>query len=128
MQAWFWLLIALVALAGSCAAMAAGSGTAVNGTGNGRITVVYTVTGDGTADLTFDTFANGNSSAARIAGQPLPWRKTITASGRFNTYSVTATGSTGSPVACTITVGGTVLSRHSASGQFATADCNATDS
>ncbi|HVC68042.1 MAG TPA: MmpS family transport accessory protein [Acidimicrobiales bacterium] len=126
-RVWFWLLIVVVVLFGGCAAIVVGAGTAVNNANKAQHTVVYSVTGDGTADLTFDTYANGNSGTSQVTGQSLPWTKTIVASGLFNIYSVSATISTGTTATCTITVDGKVLSTHTSSGQFATADCNASN-
>ena len=125
-KAGFWLLIAFVSLGGGCAALVAGGGSAVDGTSNGQMTVVYSVTGNGTARLTFDTFANGHSGTAQIANQALPWTRTIVAPGQFNVYSVSATISTGATATCTITVDGKVLSTHTSNSQSPTANCNAT--
>src|SRR5665213_1755411 len=85
-RVWFWLLIAVVVLFGGCTAILVGAGKAVTDANNKQHTVVYSVTGDGTADLTFDTFSNGNSGTSQSTGQSLPWSKTIVASGLFNIY------------------------------------------
>ena len=103
------------------------NGKAVNDANKKQHTIVYTVTGDGTADITFDTFANGNSGTDQLTGQALPWTKSITESGLFNLYSVSAGITTGTTATCTITVDGKVVSNHTATGQFANVDCTATN-
>ena len=89
-----------------------------------RHTVVYTVTGNGTADIQYDTYTNGNAGSAESTGQSLPWSMTVTGSGLFTFYSVTATISTGSSATCTITLDGRVISTNTATGQLASATCS----
>jgi hypothetical protein len=87
-------------------------------------TIVYTVTGTGTADITYDAFDNGNSGGAQDNGATLPWTKTITGSGLFNAYSVDATlGINGGTVSCTVSIDGKQVASHTSTGQFATVDC-----
>ena len=127
-RVWFWLLIVVVVGVGGCTAIIATAGVAIDKANTKQHTVVYTVTGDGTADITFDTFANGNSGTDQLTGQSLPWTRSITESGLFNIYSVSAGILTGTTATCTITVDGKVLSTHTATGQFANVACTATNS
>jgi hypothetical protein len=121
----FWILLVVVLMFGGCIALVAGGSKAVNDANNQKHTIVYTVTGSGTADVTYDAFDNGNSGTSQLSSVQLPWTKTITGSGLFNSYSVIATvGSNGGTVACTLRVDGTQVSSHSASGAFSSANCS----
>jgi hypothetical protein len=127
-RVWFWLLIAVVVLFGGCTAILAGAGKAVDNANKKQHTVVYSVTGDGTADITYDTFSTGGAGTSQATGQSLPWTKTIVASGLFSIYSVSGSIATGNTVTCSITVDGKVLSTHTSTGQFANVDCTASNS
>ena len=122
-RVWFWLLVVFALGVGGCITIVSVASVAVNKAATTKHTVVYTVTGNGTADITFDTFTNGNSGSSQDTGASLPWTKTATGSGLFNLYDVTATLSTGSTVTCTITVDGKQVASHTSTGQFATVDC-----
>src|SRR5664280_760081 len=87
------------------------------------LVVLASVTGSGTADINWDTFAYGNSGSSQDSGAALPWTKTVTGSGLFNIYSVTAQLQSGTSVTCSITVDGRQVSTHTSTGQFAIADC-----
>jgi hypothetical protein len=125
-RVWFWLLVIVVLGAGGCTAVLAAAGHAVDKANSAKHTVVYSVTGDGTADITYDSWTAGNAGTEQSTGQSLPWTKTIVASGLFNIYSVSASINTGSTATCTITVDGKVLARHTSTGQFANVSCDAT--
>jgi hypothetical protein len=123
-RVWFWLLMVVVLFFGGCVALIAGGTKAVNDANNQKHTIVYTVTGSGTPSITYAAYDNGNSGTSQISNAPLPWTKTIKGSGLFNSYSVIATlGSSGGTVACTISVDGKLVSSHSSSGTFSSADC-----
>jgi len=91
-------------------------------------TVVYSVTGSGQAnDITYATLqeGSGQNGEAQVTNVNLPWTKTITASGLFTAFNVSATvGAGDGTVTCTITEDGQQLATNTASGAFATADCN----
>ena len=123
-RVWFWVLLVVVLMFGGCVAVLAGGSKAVNDANNQKHTIVYTVTGSGTANITYYAFDNGNTGTSQVGDAPLPWTKTITGSGLFNSYSVIATvGASGGTVACTLSVDGKKVSSHSASGAFSSADC-----
>jgi cytoskeletal protein RodZ len=90
-------------------------------------TIVYSVTGTGQAsDITYDTLqeGQGQNGEAQETNVTLPWTKTITASGLFTAFDVSATvGSNGGSVTCTITEDGKQIATNTANGAFATADC-----
>ncbi len=93
-------------------------------------TVVYSVTGTGQAsDITYATVQEGagQSGEAQVTNANLPWSKTITASGLFTAFDVSASaGADGGTVTCTITEDGNQLATNTATGAFASADCSAT--
>ena len=81
----------------------------------GAHTVVYTITGTGTATVNYGTFAGGDTSASAGKRLVLPFRKTVairtTAADRFASFTVGATQlDPKDPVSCTITVDGRVVS------------------
>ncbi len=125
-RVWFWLLVVFALGIGGCVTIVTTAGVAINKAATANHTVFYSVTGDGTADVTYDSFTNGNSGTSQVTGATLPWTKTETGSGLFNIYSLAATVSTGSSVTCTITVDGKQISTHTSTGQFANVDCTGT--
>lgn len=123
-RVWFWILIVVVVMFGGCIALVAGGTKAVNDANTQKHTIVYTVTGSGTANITYAAFDNGNTGTSQIGDTPLPWTKTITGSGLFNSYSLIATlGSNGGTATSAISVDGKRVSSHTASGDFSSADC-----
>jgi hypothetical protein len=127
-RVWFWLLVVVAVGIGGCISLVSVASVAVDKANTTKHTIVYSVTGDGQADITYNTYTNGNSGTQQATGQNLPWKATITESGLFNLYSVGGTLTSGSSVTCSITVDGKVLSTHSSTGQFASADCTASSS
>jgi hypothetical protein len=63
---------AVVVLFGGCAALITGASVAVNNANKKQHTVVYSVTGDGTVNITYDSFTSGNSGSAQLTGQTVP--------------------------------------------------------
>ena len=122
-RVWFWLLVVLALLIGGCVSIVGLAGVAINKAATTKHTVVYSVTGSGTADINWDTFSNGNRGSSQESGASLPWTKTVTGSGLFNIYSLTAQLQSGTSVTCAITVDGTPVSTHTSTGQFSIADC-----
>ena len=124
-RVWFWLVMGVVVLFGGCIALIAGGTKAVNDANHQKHTIVYSVTGTGTAgDITYAAFDNGNSGTSQVANASLPWTKTITGSGLFNSYSVSGTLSqNGGTVTCTITVDGKQVASHTSSGAYSSAYC-----
>jgi hypothetical protein len=127
-RVWFWLLIAVVVLFGGCTAILAGGTAAVDHAAHIQHTVIYSVTGSGQAnDITYATVqeGNGQNGEAQVTNVNLPWTKTITASGLLTVFDVSATvGQNGGTVTCTITEDGKQIATNTASGAFASADCN----
>jgi hypothetical protein len=83
----------------------------------GHHTVVYTVSGSGTATVNYATFAGGDTEASAGKQHELPFRRTVTADttegNRFASFTVGATQiEPKEPVTCTITVDGAVVSRQ----------------
>ncbi len=129
-RVWFWILIVLAVGISGCSALVFGAGVAVNHAAHVNHTVVYSVTGTGQAnDITYATIqeGSGQNGTSQVTNVNLPWSKTITASGLFTAFDVTATvGQAGGTVTCTISEDGTRLATNTASGAFASANCNAT--
>jgi hypothetical protein len=125
-RVWFWLLVVVALLIGGCVSIISLAGVVVDKANARKHTVVYSVTGPGTADITYDTFTSGNAGSASVSGATLPWSRTVTGSGIFSAYSVTAQIQTGTSVTCTITVDGRQVSTNTATGQFGVADCAGT--
>lgn len=123
-RVWFWLLVIVVLIFAGCIAAVGSASNTITNANNKMHTVVYSVTGNGTADITYSTFDNGNSGTASANGTNLPWGKTVTASGIFSGYDVTVIGDSATSVACTITVDGKQIAHNTGTGQDASADCN----
>lgn len=128
---WFWIGLSIFVL-GSCTAIIIGAGVAVNNAVKKQHTIVYRVTGSTqTSDVTFSTFqeGTGHNGTAQDTGVSLPWTKTITVSGLFTSFNLTATvDADGGSVTCMITEDGRQLDNNTANGSFAAADCIATGS
>ena len=123
-RVWFWLLIVVAVGIASCSALVIGAGVAVNNANQKQHTVVYTVSGTGSADITYFAWDNNHGGSADISNAPLPWTKTITGSGLFNSYSVIATvGPNGGSASCSVTVDGNQVSTNTASGALSAATC-----
>lgn len=127
-RVWFWLLVIVVLFLGGCITVITSVGVAVDKAVTANQTVVYTVTGDGTANITYDTWTNNNSGTSQVSDAAMPWTKTITATGTFSTFSVMAQLQTGTTSTCTITVNGKQVSSNTSTGQYSIATCSATGS
>jgi hypothetical protein len=53
-RVWFWFLIVVFAGIAGCSAVVAGGSAAINAANNVKHTVVYSITGTGTAEITYD--------------------------------------------------------------------------
>jgi hypothetical protein len=91
-------------------------------------TITYSVTGTGQAkSITYATLQGGSrqNGEARVTDVTLPWSKTITASGLFPSFDVSATnGDGGGSLACSITEDGQPVISNTTKGAFATASCS----
>ena len=126
-RVWFWVLLVIVVFFGGCVAIVAGTSKAVHDANTAKHTIIYSVTGStGTiATVTYSAYDNGNQGTSQLSNQTLPWTKTITGSGLFNDYNLTATvGQNGGSVTCTLTVDGQQKASHTANGAFASANCS----
>jgi uncharacterized protein YceK len=123
-RVWFWLLVIVVLGLGGCISIVSLAGNAINTVNNTKHTVVYTVTGNGTGDITYASFSGTNSGSAAVNGATLPWSKTFTATGIFTGFDVSVTGDSATQVSCTITVDGKQVAHNTGSGQYASADCS----
>lgn len=124
-RVWFWLLVIVALGIGGCVTVISVATVAVNKANTTVHAVVYSVTGSGTADITYDAFSHGNSGSSQNNNVTLPWTKTVTGSGIFALYSVDGTLSSGGTVTCTITVDGKQVATNTSTGQFASAVCTA---
>jgi hypothetical protein len=96
-------------------------------------TVVYSVTGNGTLSSSTITYAtvqegNGQNGESQASDAALPWSKTITASGLFTDFTLSAQNGGSGSITCTITEDGKVINTNTATGQYAIATCDATGS
>ena len=100
---------------------------------NVEVPVVYSVTGDGTASISYSTFSSGSSGSESANGQALPFEKDVVAKtgGSFNysSFTLSALGdATTTTLTCTISVNGTVVSTQTSTGAYASTICNASGS
>jgi hypothetical protein len=124
-QVWFWVLAAVVVVLGSCVSVDTAETTVFNQVFNSRHTIVYTVTGSGTANITFVLYASVDNGAASGDDVALPWTKTVTGQGIIGTYNVGATLVTGTSISCRITIDGNQVASESSTGIGTSVDCTA---
>jgi hypothetical protein len=122
---WFWILVALVVVAGGCLAAVGGGKAAIDAANHQKHTVVYRVDGIGSgATIGYDTWDNSHGGTATATNVTLPWSKTVGGSGLFSVYQVTVTlGPGGGSATCSLTVDGTQVSTNVASGPLGLATC-----
>jgi hypothetical protein len=93
------------------------------------ISIVYTVTGDGIASVSYDTFRDGDKSTVEDPMVIPPWTKKVSGRRPFGGFTVDLTAANPTPVstsiACQISVNSRVVTRHTADGSAATAVCTA---
>jgi hypothetical protein len=127
----FWILVVLVLGGSAIAAIVIAAGA--NHSATQTHTLGYSVTGTGPrANLSYSIVKSGNGHAqkglAEEAGASVPWTKTVTASGSFTGFTLSAeNGSTGT-ITCTITDDGKVVDTSTATGAYAIASCEVTGS
>jgi uncharacterized membrane protein len=127
---WPWVLLAVfVLIIGGFTACTALVGTAVNKideSAKKQVTVTYSVTGQGSASITYDTSTGAGVSSENANNTPLPWSKDVVISGLLKTPNLIATlGADGGTVTCEISVNGQMLKTATSSGPFASATCMA---
>jgi hypothetical protein len=124
------LVFAFMYTASLAAAVSSSLKTAGTGAyGSGTHTIVYEVTGTGSATVDYFTM-QGSKSVSKSATETLPFTKTVkfTQSDAFdfNAFSVTATSKSSKDTAkatCSLTVDGKVKATDTATGPFATVSC-----
>jgi hypothetical protein len=127
-RVWFWLLVIFALGISGYVTIVSIAGVAVDHAAHVSHTVVYSVTGSGQAGaIAYATLqeGSGQNGEAQVTNASLPWNKTLTASGLITIFNVTATvGEAGGSLTCSITEDGKPLATNTASGAFASADCN----
>ena len=123
-RVWFWLLVVFALVIAGCSVVIGGAAKVID-TANKKVhQVEYSVTGDGSADVTYASLTGGGAGESQESGVLEPWTKHISAKGIFSAYSLLAQIKTGTSVTCTISVDGKVVSTNTASGEFAIATCS----
>ena len=100
----------------------------VSNTANKKHTIIYSVTGSGTTMASTIAYAtlqegNGQNGESEATNAPLPWTKTITASGLLTAFSLSAQNGGEGSITCTITEDGKVVDTNTATGQYASVTC-----
>ncbi|MFM6975139.1 MAG: MmpS family transport accessory protein [Agromyces sp.] len=91
--------------------------------------VVYEVTGDGAADISYSTFNSDSMGSDEVKSAALPWTKSFTLEAdnpiaELNMYALSAIGSDATTtLSCKITVDGAVVAEQTASGAFSAVSC-----
>jgi hypothetical protein len=129
-RVWPWILLGafIVVFGGfaACAAVVGSVATNISNESKREVHVSYSVSGTGTASITYDTTTNAGWSSEQANDAKLPWSKDVTMSGILKSPNVFATlGPNGGKITCTITVDGQVLKTATGSGPYATAMCTA---
>ncbi|HJQ46917.1 MAG TPA: DUF4190 domain-containing protein [Amycolatopsis sp.] len=93
---------------------------------NSTAAVHYEVTGTAkNPTITYSTFGDGASTTNQETTGTLPWSKDVTTKGLIKGGSLTVTtGADGGSVTCKVTVDGKAAKTATASGQFASANCD----
>jgi len=123
-QVWFWILAVVVVLLGILGSFFE-LRALLDKSLNARHTIVYSVSGSGTANITYVVHANVNNGAASADGVALPWTKTVTGQGLFGIYSVGADLVTGTSISCKITIDGSQVASETSTGVGTSVDCTA---
>ena len=125
-KVWFWLLVFVVVVFGGCGIVIGSTANSLNKALNEKVSVVYSITGSGTADINYDTITNGNVGSSQITGSAIPWTKTVAGTGAFSIFTLSGTLTEGSTISCAISINGKVVSTNTSSGQYATVSCSGT--
>jgi hypothetical protein len=126
-RVWFWLLVIVALGFGGCAAIGGALGVAVDHIAHEKHTIVYSVTGTSpAANLSYATLQEGNGQhgGVNLSDVPLPWSRTIVASGLVTVYDIqVTTGATGGSTTCTITDNGALVASHTVTGGLKSLSC-----
>jgi hypothetical protein len=85
-------------------------------------TIIYSVTGSGTADIQYDLTGNPLGVASNANGVSLPWKLTVT-NDTLGPYNLNVLLVNGTTVACTLTIDGHVISTQNSIGPGASISC-----
>jgi hypothetical protein len=125
---WFWVLVVIAAVVAQVS-LQNFVFNRLDRLSRTPISIVYTVTGDGFASVSYDTFTNGDKGTVQDPVVSPPWTKKVNGHRPFEGFTVNLTAANPTPVhmsiTCEISVNGQVVSRHSAHGSFAEASCTA---
>jgi hypothetical protein len=123
---WFLLVILLIIVL--IIAIIAETAKTVSDDANKVHTAIYSVTGNGVANISYDSVTTAGGGTQQAIGSPLPWSKTVSGKGLITIFSVVAQLTSGSTVSCTLTVDGKVVSSHTSTGQDAIVTCDGANS
>lgn len=116
----FWLAVALlIGIVGTWAAFKGFEGSPGNGV---KHTIVYSVTGSGMADISYDLNGNPLGVASNANGVNLPWKMTVT-NDTLGSYNLNVLLVNGTTVACTLTIDGHLISTQNSIGPGASISC-----
>lgn len=119
-------IIALVVLVLGTLGFCAAVGQGIDDATKESHTVLYEVTGDGPkVDITYSS--DGAGSISQNSGAKPPWKQSVTVTGVFNSYTLSAQngmGSKGGVVSCKITLDGKVVKQSTSRGAGAIASCS----
>lgn len=119
-RGWFWSLIVVAVVASAIGQYFLMRG--IDRLSRTPIDVVYSVSGPAAADITYDTFTNGDESTDEDTTALVPWTMTVKGHRPFGVFTVDLEvdsfdpGTT--PVTCEISVNGHEVSRHTSVGSF----------
>ncbi|WP_353946163.1 hypothetical protein ABII15_34255 [Streptomyces sp. HUAS MG91] len=100
--------------------------TSVNHEANKKVKIVYKVTGSAeNVSVTYSSWRDGDWSTSQSDVKRLPWTKEQETSGLLRGGSLTVTtGASGGTATCSVSVDDGKPKTATASGTYATADCN----
>jgi hypothetical protein len=125
---WFWVLVVVAALVAQVS-LHNFVFNRLDRLSRTPISIVYTVTGDGFASVSYDTFTNGDKGTVQDPVVLPPWTKKVNGHRPFGGFTVNLTAANPTKVdtsiTCQISVNGRLVSRHTAIGSFAAVSCSA---
>jgi hypothetical protein len=126
-RVWFWALVVIALIFGGCSALVGTAAHEVATQASATHTITYSITGNGTADVTYDTFNGSNNGTAQDNNVALPWSKTETSTGFLSVYTLEGQLQSGDSITCTITLDGKQIAHSTSSGAFSVASCSGTN-
>ncbi|MGH3731274.1 MAG: MmpS family transport accessory protein [Micromonosporaceae bacterium] len=128
-RVWPWAaggtVLVIVVCFGGCAVVLKGLANEIDRVATTKHTIVYEVTGDGSAhSITYASTDSGGTEQRTRA--KLPWRKKTTSKGLWNSYHVVARNSAEGSITCRISIDGKVVTENTSTGGYAVVTCRAT--